>query len=215
LIVTGVLPTWLQLLVSTHGAWAVGVLVGLESLGLPLPGETALIAAAIYAGTTGQLSITGVLAAALLGAIIGDSLGYLVGRKLGWRFMLNHGQRVGLTPVRFHLGRALFLRHGGKVVFFGRFVAFLRVLAASLSGALGMAWPRFLLCNASGAVVWVSVFGGAAYGLGTQAQSLFGPLGIAALTLGIAWMVAGVWLVYRAEARFLAGTGIPRLGDGR
>ncbi len=103
-----------------------------------MPGETALIAAAIYAGTTGDLSITGVLAAALVGAVVGNSAGYLIGRVLGWPFLLRHGRRVGLTQDRLKIGRMLFLRHGGKVVFFGRFVAFLRVLAASLAGASGM-----------------------------------------------------------------------------
>ena len=203
---TDVLPVWLQALISGHGRWAVGLLVGLESLGLPLPGETALVAAAVYAGSTGQLSIVGVLLAALLGAIIGDSLGYLAGRRLGWPLLLRHGPGVGLTPDRLRLGRALFMRHGGKVVFLGRFVAFLRVLAASLAGASGMAWPRFLLCNAAGAVIWVGVFGGVAFALGTQAQRLFGPLGMAALALGIAGSGAAMLLVRREEARLLANT---------
>jgi len=192
--------------VSAHGSWAVGLLVGLESLGLPLPGETALVAAAIYAGSTGQLSIVGVLLAALLGAIMGDSLGYLAGRRLGWPLLLHHGPRVGLTPGRLRLGRALFLRRGGKVVFFGRFVAFLRVPVASLAGASGMTWPRFLLCNAAGAVIWVGVFGGVALALGTQAQRLFGPLGMAALALGIAGAGTAMLLVRREEARLLAAT---------
>lgn len=200
------LPVWLQALISAHGPWAVGLLVGLESLGLPLPGETALVAAAIYAGSTGQLPVAGVPLAALLGAIIGDSLGYLTRRRLGWPLLLRHGPRIGLTPGRLRLGRALFLRHGGRVVFFGRFVAFLRVLAASLAGASGMAWPRFLLCNAAGAVIWVGVFGGLAVVLGTQAQRLFGPLGMATLALGIAGAGAAMLLVRREEARLLADT---------
>lgn len=201
---TGQLPAWLQALISTHGAWAVGVLVGLESLGLPLPGETALVAAAIYAGTTGDLSITGVLAAALLGAVLGDSAGFLIGRAVGWPLLLRHGRRVGLTPERLGVGRMLFHRHGGKVVFVGRFIAFLRVLAASLAGASGMAWPRFAAFNVAGAVVWVAVFGGGAYLLGTQAHRLLGPLGLAALALGVAGVATGMLLVRREEARLRA-----------
>ena len=189
---------------TLDGAWVVGVIVGLESLGLPLPGETALVASAIYAGATGQLSIAAVLTAALVGAIVGDNLGYLVGRIFGWPFLLRYGPRVGLTHVRLRLCRALFERHGGKVVFVGRFVAFLRVLAASLAGASGMAWPRFLACNAAGAAIWVAVFGGVAYGAGTQAHRLFGLLGILAFALGIGAIVASIVMVRREEARLLA-----------
>lgn len=203
---TGLLPTWLTALISLHGAWIVGVLIGLESLGLPLPGEAALVAAAIYAGTTGDLSIVGVLTAALVGAIVGDSAGYLIGRTVGWPFLLRHGHRVGVTQGRLRVGRLLFLRHGGKVVFFGRFVAFLRVLAAGLAGASGMPWPRFALFNIAGAAAWIGLFGGAAYLLGTQAHRLTGPVGVAALALGIVGAAAAVVLVRREEARLRAET---------
>ncbi len=201
---SGPLSAWVHAMISAHGAWVVGLLVGLESLGLPLPGEAVLVAAAIYAGTTGDLSITGVLAAALVGAVVGDSMGYLIGRTLGWPFLLRHGGRVGLSRERLQVGRLLLLRHGGKVVFFGRFVAFLRVLAASLAGASGMAWPRFALFNAAGGAVWVGVFGGAAYLLGTQAHRLLGPLGVATLLLGVAGAVTAAVLVRRTEARLRA-----------
>ena len=204
---SGPLHTWVQAMISAHGVWAVGVIVGLESLGLPLPGEASLIAAAIYAGTTGNLSITGVLTAALLGAVVGDSVGYLIGRALGWPFLLRHGGRVGLTQDRLKIGRMLFLQHGGKVVFFGRFVAFLRVLAASLAGASGMPWPRFALFNVAGATVWVTLFGGAAYLLGTQAHRLLGPLGLVMLVIGLAGAVTAAIRVRRAEARLHAEAG--------
>ena len=197
---SGPLSAWVHAMISAHGAWVVGLLVGLESLGLPLPGEAVLVAAAIYAGTTGDLSITGVLAAALVGAVVGDSMGYLIGRTLGWPFLLRHGGRVGLSRERLQVGRLLLLRHGGKVVFFGRFVAFLRVLAASLAGASGMAWPRFALFNAAGGAVWVGVFGGAAYLLGTQAHRLLGPLGVATLLLRVAGAVTAAVRVRRTEA---------------
>ena len=203
---TGLLPAWLAALISVHGAWVVGVLVGLESLGLALPGETALVAAAIYAGTTGDLSIVAVLTAALAGAIVGDSAGYLIGRTVGWPFLLRHGHRVGLTQARLRVGRLLFLRHGGKVVFFGRFVAFLRVLAAGLAGASEMPWPRFAVFNIAGAATWIGLFGGAAYLLGTQAHRLTGPVGVAALALGIVGAAAAVVLVRREEARLRAET---------
>lgn len=180
------------------------MLVGLESLDLPLPSETALVAAAIYAGSTGQLSIISVLIAALVGAVIGDSFGYLIGRSLGWPFLLRYGRRIGLTGERLRIGRMLFSRHGGTVVFAGRFVAFLRVLAASLAGASGMAWPRFLLFDSTGAAAWISVFGGSAYLLGTQAHRLLGPLGLLVLTAGGAGVAIAIALVRREEARLRA-----------
>lgn len=201
---SGTLSAWLQAAVAAHGAWAVGLLVGLESLGLPLPGEAALVAAAIYAGTTGNLSIASLLAAAWIGAVLGDAGGYLIGRTAGWPFLVRHGRRVGLTPDRLRVGRLLFLRHGGKVVFLGRFVAYLRVLTALLAGTSGMPWPRFTLFNAAGGAVWVAVFGGAAYLLGTQAHALLGPLGVAALVLGGLAAGAAVLLVRREEGRLRA-----------
>src|SRR3954464_5687956 len=135
----------LHLLIATYGYWLILLTVGLESMGVPLPGETTLVAGAVYAGTTGRLDIELVLAAAAAGAVVGDNLGYWLGRRLGFPLMLRHGPRVGLTESRMKLGQYLFLRHGGKIVFFGRFVALLRTFAALLAGINHMAWPQFLL----------------------------------------------------------------------
>lgn len=201
------LPDWLHLALATHGVWLVGAIIGVESVGLPLPGEAALLAAAIYAGSTGNLSIASVLAAALVGAVLGDSMGYLIGRMLGWPFLVRHGPRFGLSAIRLGIGRALFLRHGGKVVFLGRFVAFLRVLAASLAGASGMSWPRFFAFNLTGAVVWVGTVGGAGYVLGTQVEHLFGPIGMAALGLAVVALFAGAAAIRREERRMIAEAG--------
>jgi membrane protein DedA with SNARE-associated domain len=102
--------------------------------GLPLPGEAMLIAAAIYAGKSGGLDIAEVIAAAAAGAIVGDNIGYWIGREIGFRIHVRYGRYVGLTEQRIKLGQYLFMQHGGKIVFFGRFVALLRVLAALLAG---------------------------------------------------------------------------------
>ena len=110
------------------------VVVALESMGVPVPGETTLVSAAIFAGTTHRLNIWLVIAAAALGAIAGDSVGYAIGRTLGHRFLINHGALLRMDARRIKLGQYLFKRHGGKVVFFGRFVALLRALAALLAG---------------------------------------------------------------------------------
>src|SRR3954470_8214198 len=143
-------------LIATHGYWLVATIVALESMGLPLPGETVLVTAAIYAGTTHELNIGVLVAAAAVGATLGDNVGFWVGRRFGYRLLLRHGDRVGLTVRRIKLGQFIFERHGGAVVFFGRFIALLRVLAALLAGVNCMRWWRFLFFNAVGGVTWAA-----------------------------------------------------------
>ena len=139
----------LQSLISTYGYLAVGVIVGLESMGLPLPGETVLVVASLYASRQHGLSIEGIIAAAAVGGIVGDNVAYLVGREFGYRLLLRYGRFIGLSDARIKLGQYLFKRHGGKVVFFGRFIAILRILAAFLAGVNRMDWRPFLLANAA------------------------------------------------------------------
>ena len=141
---------FLEGLIQQYGYWMVGVIIGLEAMGLPLPGESLLIATAIYAATTGNLAIEWIVLAAAAGAIMGDNAGYLVGQRLGRPALEKYGPRVGLTVPRQRLGQYLFLRYGGVVVFFGRFIAFLRVFAALLAGSNRMPWGRFLMWNALG-----------------------------------------------------------------
>jgi membrane protein DedA with SNARE-associated domain len=174
----------------------VGGAIGLESMGVPAPGETTLIVAAIYAATTGNLSIAGVIAAAAAGAIIGDNIGYAVGKRLGHPLLHRYGRRFGLTLPRLRLGQYLFMQHGGKVVFFGRFTAILRAVAALLAGANDMPWRRFMLFNAAGGVIWALVYGIGAYILGSQVRDIERPLGLALLVVGIGALVAG-WLFLR------------------
>src|SRR5690349_22734487 len=111
-------------------------------MGVPLPGESVLVLAALYAARHGQ-SITALIASAAVGAILGDNVGYWIGREFGYRLLLRYGRYVGLTETRIKLGQYLFLHHGGKVVFFGRFIAVLRVLAAVLAGVNRMEWRSF------------------------------------------------------------------------
>ena len=191
-------------LVAAHGYWIVAVVAGLENMGVPVPGETVLIAAAIYAGATGNLDIGLVVAAATVGAIVGDNLGFWLGRHLGFRLLRRYGRFVGLTDGKIKLGQYLFLRHGGKVVFIGRFVTVLRVLAALLAGANGMPWPRFLVANAAGAVVWAGAFGLGAYLLGSEIHHIKGPLGIAGAVLAVLAIGTGFVFLRRNEARLLA-----------
>ena len=142
----------LQRFISTHGYWAVALIVGLESMGLPLPGETVLVLATIYAATDPSVNVWLVITAAAVGSIIGDNVGYWLGKKYGYALLRRYGRHIGMSDARIKIGQYLFLRHGGKVVFFGRFVALLRILAAVLAGVNRMPWRGFLLANAGGAV---------------------------------------------------------------
>ncbi len=129
----------LQQLVTAHGYWAVALVVGLESMGLPLPGETILVLAAIYAATEPSFNVWVVIAVAAFGAIVGDNAGYWLGLRYGYPLLLRYGERIGMFEARIKLGQYLYLKHGAKVVFLGRFVALLRILAAFLAGALALA----------------------------------------------------------------------------
>jgi membrane protein DedA with SNARE-associated domain len=150
---------WLPQLLDQYGYLAVFALVGLESAGIPLPGETMLIAAAIYAGSTGRLSLAGVLAAAISGAVLGDNAGYAAGRYGGWPLLYRYARYLRLREKDLKTGRYLFARHGGTVVFFGRFVSILRICAAFLAGANRMRWPRFAVLNAAGGITWAASWG--------------------------------------------------------
>ncbi|MGI4952973.1 MAG: DedA family protein [Janthinobacterium lividum] len=190
-------------LVEQYGYGIVGVVICLEAMGLPLPGESLLIASAIYAATTGKLAIEWIVLAAAAGAIMGDNFGYLIGQKLGRPALEKYGPKIYLTVERQRLGQYLFLRYGGIVVFFGRFIAFLRTFAALLAGANGMGWGRFLLWNALGGIVWTHLYGIGAYLLGTQVHRLVGPVGIA---IGAVAAVVVVWVIIflkRNEARMI------------
>src|SRR5262249_51718117 len=143
----------LQPLVSTHGYWIVALIVGLESVGVPLPGETILVLAAIYAGTEPSFSLWMLIVTAAFGAIVADNLGYLLGARYGYALLLRYGDRIGMFEARIKLGQYLFLKHGVKVVFLGRFIALLRILAAFLAGLNRMPWRAFLIANAGGCII--------------------------------------------------------------
>jgi membrane protein DedA with SNARE-associated domain len=194
----------LATLISAHGYWIVVAAVALESMGIPVPGETALVTAAIFAGTTHRLNIEFVIAAAAIGAIVGDNIGYLLGRKFGYILLLRYGRLARIDASRIKLGQYVFARHGAKVVFFGRFVAVLRALAALLAGINYMGWRRFLFFNASGGIVWAAGYGFAAYVFGERLERLRGPVAVIGLVLAAAACVGGIWWMRRHEATLLA-----------
>ncbi|WP_395697369.1 DedA family protein [Methylocella sp.] len=193
----------IQPLIAQHGYWAVFLIVMLESAGLPLPGETVLLLAAGYAGATGELDVFFVIGAAALGAVVGDNIGYWIGRRFGAGLLVRYGKFIHLPPHRLRLGQHLFEKHGGKIVFFGRFVAFLRVLAALLAGVNQYDWGKFLFFNATGGLIWAGVMGTGAYIFGDAMHRVSGPLGL--IALGVVVVVAGVAIVLmRREEKRLA-----------
>jgi membrane protein DedA with SNARE-associated domain len=150
----------------------VGVIIGLESLGIPLPGEIALVSAAVLASQGVGISPVWVGVSAIIGAIVGDTIGYTIGRKFGMTLFERLGTRFPghFGPGHVALAKQLFSRWGVWAVFFGRFIALLRILAGPLAGALRMRYPFFLAANASGAILWAGGTTAVVYFLGLAAE---------------------------------------------
>ena len=164
LLAFGCLPEWLLDLFARYGYIVVFVGVMLENAGVPVPGETVLLAGAALA-SVGRLSLGVVIATAIVAAVIGDNIGFFIGRKGGRRLLERYGGPVGLSEDRLRRFDAFFARHGGKTVFIARFVTGLRVFGALLAGASGLPWRTFLIYNAAGAVVWSTAIAAAGYSL--------------------------------------------------
>ena len=164
-------------LVHHYGLFALFLIVMLESGGVPLPGETALIAAAIFA-SNGHLNIVEVIAVAAAAAIIGDNLGYWIGRTWGRKLLERLGPIRRWSEPGLEWSERFFERHGGKTVFIGRFVALLRVTAAWLAGISRMPWWRFFLWNATGGIFWAILVGLVAYYAGHAAADAIGRYGL-------------------------------------
>jgi len=187
-------------LLDTYGYLAVFLLVGAESLGIPLPGETILVAAGIYAGGTHKLSIWAIFGVAAAAAIVGDNVGFWIGDKGGYRLVRRYGHYVRVDQHKLKIARLLFQRHGGKVVFFGRFVSVLRTYAAFLAGTNRMAWRRFLLYNAAGGILWAALYAFGSYAAGATFKRLSTPIDIAFGIVAVGAVVVGVLLVRRRAA---------------
>jgi membrane protein DedA with SNARE-associated domain len=191
----------LQNLVSTHGYWVVALIVGLESMGIPLPGETILVLASIYAAADPAIDIAYVIGAAAVGSILGDNLGYWIGHRYAYALLLRHGRYIGMSAARIKLGQYLFLKHGGKVVFFGRFVALLRILAAFLAGVNRMPWRHFLVANAGGAIIWAAAFGLGGYYFGKVLFQLHTTIAVVIFVLALGLFFGLGYIVRRYERR--------------
>jgi membrane protein DedA with SNARE-associated domain len=189
--------SWITHLVQSYGYYAVFTLIALESMGIPLPGETALISAALYAGTTHHLNVV-VLAVV---AIFGDNAGYWFGRTGGYRLAERYGRYVRLDRAKLKVGRYLFARHGWKVVFFGRFVAVLRTFAAFFAGVSKMRWPGFAAANAAGGLLWAGFYTLGAYALGSAASSVGSMITIVGYAVASVATVASIIVVRRSLRR--------------
>ncbi|MEO7136470.1 MAG: bifunctional DedA family/phosphatase PAP2 family protein [Gemmatimonadales bacterium] len=182
-------------LLETYGYAALFVLVGLESIGIPLPGEAALLTAAAFAAQ-GHLSIVGVILAAAAGGIVGDAAGYWIGRKGGLVAVRRYGNLLHINDATLDRAQGFFRRHGGKTVFLGRFVSLLRMWAAVLAGVSRMPYGRFTLYNFAGGLCWATIFGSLGYLFGRslpQLQKAVGQAG-ALLALLLAVIIALVLL---------------------
>jgi membrane protein DedA with SNARE-associated domain len=183
-------------LVQHAGYLIVFLGVGIESLGLPVPGETVLVIGAVLAGQ-GHLEPAGVAAAGFLGATLGDNTGYYVGRRWGRRLIATRPLRRVYDPRRLAAAERFFERHGWTAVFFGRFIAILRIFAGPLAGMHHMPWRTFLLSNAAGAAVWVGTVVAVGLLIGGNLDhitSLVANAGYAGLAVVV---LAGVALVVR------------------
>jgi membrane protein DedA with SNARE-associated domain len=186
-------------LIASYGYWALFALVALESLGIPLPGETALILAGAYAGTTHHLNAWLIFAVASAAAITGDNFGYWIGDKGGYRLARRYGHKVRLDERKLKTARYLFDRHGIPVVFFGRFVSVLRTYAAFLAGTSKMRWRKFLPANAAGGIIWAAIYTAVSYLAGNWLQRTSGTIDWVLGGAAVAAIVA-VWLLVRRQA---------------
>jgi membrane protein DedA with SNARE-associated domain len=190
-------------LIHDYGVLAVAVVVALECIGLPLPGETALLAAAVYAGTTHDLNIFSVLITAAAAAIIGRMIGYFIGWEFHW-LLIRYGNYVRMTEGRIKLGQYLFLQHGGKVIVVAQFVPILRTIAGVLAGLNMMPWRRFVVTNVLGACIWAASYGYAAYTFGHHFRRLEASAMVVLGIITAAIIVFGIFFIRRHEGQLIA-----------
>ena len=188
-------------LISTYGYFVLGLLIALESAGLPLPGETALLVAGAYAGNSG-LSVKLVILVAASAAILGDAAGYWLGRSMGRSLMVKYGNSFWLNQKRLQRIESFFHKHGPKTVFFGRFIGILRTYSAFFAGVSRMSYKSFTVFNASGGALWAIIFGFLGYEFGRNLES------IERITTSIGWaalliilLLLGAYVLSRKRKR--------------
>jgi membrane protein DedA with SNARE-associated domain len=187
--------------VTSSLGYLLPALVGLESLGIPSPGETALVLAAGLAAA-GKLSIWLVIVIAIAAAIVGDNIGYAIGRKLGREVLEAPGPFEKHRAKLLQVGDRFFSRYGNRAVFFGRWVSLVRVVVAWMAGIDEMPFPRFFFWNALGAITWATTVSLVIYYGGKAAENVISKIGIyGAIALGVALVVGVVMLKVRERRR--------------
>lgn len=184
----------IQEIARQYGYWAVFLGIALENTGIPLPGETITIVGGFLAGS-GELNVWWVGASAIAGAVLGDNLGYWIGKIGGWKFLVKLGHFFRISDENLEQTRKKFLENAPRAVFFGRFVTLLRIFAGPMAGIVQMPYLKFFLCNLGGAVVWASTIVMLSFFLGQlmplpQLVAWMTKLGIGALGLVIVWLLA-------------------------
>jgi membrane protein DedA with SNARE-associated domain len=199
-------------LIHAYGLLVVAGFIGLESMCIPLPGETALIVGSVIAGRTHELNIVAVIATAAVASLIGRIVGYAIGWRFGHWLLLRYGPYVRITETRVKLGQYLFLKHGAAIIIIAQFIPVMRAIAGVLAGANRMPWRRFVLSSAIGVTLWATAFGIGGYTFGVQFARLAhswwlfsGPSGWVVFGIGaviVIWILAVV--VGRHEAQWAA-----------
>jgi membrane protein DedA with SNARE-associated domain len=182
------------------GLPVIGLVVGIEALGVPLPGETAVILGGL-AANQGRLSIVAVIVVAAAGAIVGDNIGFVIGRKGGRALLERPGRFYDERQRMLAIGDPFFERHGPKAVFLGRWITGLRVWTSWLAGASDMRWPTFLLWNALGGTAWATSVALAAYYGGKSVETVFSKVGLYGGLAAVGLIVIGVVYVWRRRRR--------------
>jgi membrane protein DedA with SNARE-associated domain len=213
------LPGFLEALASPlqhYGLWAIFILVLIEDFGIPVPGETVIIAASIYAGS-GRLNVVAVGVVAFLAAVFGDNIGYGIGRFGGRRLVDRWGKYVFLTPERLDKAEEFFDRQGAKIITIARFIEGLRQANGIIAGITKMHWLRFLAYNALGAGLWVGAWVSIGYFAGQHINTIYGVITRYSLYVAIAAVVVIVALiarhVIRRRRKAIRPTGSPAAGS--
>jgi membrane protein DedA with SNARE-associated domain len=190
--------------VSIYGIWIVAAFIALESVGIPLPAEAALIAAGFFAARNQDLDIWSLLTVAIVAAIFGEIVGFWIGKRFGHQLLMRYGTRLGMTEGRIRIGQWLFVRYGGRFVFIARFLPFLRNMAAVLAGTNSMAQRSFYFSSATAAAAWIICYGLAAYSFGEAFADVASPAAVCLGLVAALIVLAAPALMLRYERRLLA-----------
>jgi membrane protein DedA with SNARE-associated domain len=191
----------IQEIAHQYGYWAIFVGILLENTGIPMPGETITLVGGFLAGS-GELAYRWVLGAAVAGAVLGDNLGYWIGYYGGWALLTRVGRLFRIKEEQLIGVRDRFAENAAQAVFWGRFIALLRIFAGPLAGTAKMPYLKFLFCNFAGAVVWATVTISFAYFVGTlvpleQMMAWMAQFTFLILGLVVAWIAFSIWLERR------------------